>query len=332
MRLLVDHHHYKSALIPQSDRVAIYERYVIDLLTINPLPDEKRESSIAFELKHHHSTAQFARIFARKRNLPEDVCVVGALLHDVSVIINGTYKNHAHESAKIAQEILDKLGLFSQNEKAQILKIIYNHSDKEVFSNDKFEEFGKDVDVLDSFLYPNAFGYYLKNKRLSVFKCYIQRAELIWKEIGLDIPCDFSVLNNYNEQWLNKTIISKPDVVEKQLSVLLQLVEEYREKKLFPIPTFAIHCYDNSPTFYFNSKSYDAFISNMHSALSTASELHDLHLCTDLKPNQEHVNMSKELILKAHEAIVLIWSAIDSYELLNTSSDSGRIFELGIKL
>ena len=75
--------------------------------------------------------------------MAKDVCVVGALLYDASAIINGAYKNHAHESAKIAQEILDKLGLFSQNEKAQILKIIYNHSDKEVFSSDKFEEFAK---------------------------------------------------------------------------------------------------------------------------------------------------------------------------------------------
>jgi hypothetical protein len=331
MKPLIDHHHYKKGIIPTSDRVAVYERYVIDLLTTNSLPDEKRDSSIAFELKHHHSTAQFARIFARKRNLPEDVCVVGALLHDISVTVCGTYKNHAHESAEVAQGILDKLGLFSQDEKDKIIRIIYNHSDKEVFSNNKFEEFGKDVDILDSFLYPNAFGYYLKHKKLAVFMYYIQRAVAIWSEMGLDIPRDFSVLDNYDEQWLNKTIVCEPDIADKQIAFLLQLIDEYDVRHL-SIPSFAVYSSNGLFAFYFNSKSFDAFVSNVKETISPAFDFQSAFSNSDLIQTQGWVDTAKELLSKSYVSLAIIWSAIDSYELLDTQAGSGRISELGIKL
>ena len=74
MEMLKDYHHYKDDLIDSSDKIAKLERHIIDLLLDTNLADEDRESSVAFELKHHHSTAQFARILARKRNLPIDIC------------------------------------------------------------------------------------------------------------------------------------------------------------------------------------------------------------------------------------------------------------------
>jgi HD superfamily phosphodiesterase len=182
MRQMIDYHHYnrEHSTVEQTkaiDRVAIYEYYVVDMLLHSEVKDEYRESSIVFELKHHHSTAQFARLLARQRNLPIDICTVGALLHDIYVIKYGKYKNHARESAGIALDILNDLGGFSNEEKNQILSIISNHSDKDVWSENPLEEFGKDVDILDSFLYPNAFEYYLKHKKLSTFYNYIQRAK-----------------------------------------------------------------------------------------------------------------------------------------------------------
>jgi hypothetical protein len=331
MKLLIDHHHYKAGTIPASDRVAVYERHIIDLLTIDPLPDEKRESSIAFELKHHHSTAQFARILARKRNLLEDICVVGALLHDVSVIVRGTYKNHAHESATVAQSILDKIGLFSQDEKEMILKIVYYHSDKEIFSDDKYEEFGKDVDILDSFLYPNAFGYYLKHKKMSVFKCYIQRAIAIWHEVGLEIPCDFSVLDNYAENWLDAKIGYEFDVAENMLALLLQLIMGYNTEKP-PVPTFAIHRQGHSDVFYFNSRSYNNFSANISQRMPMAFNLQTPAKYKDMPFVKEQTFIAREILLQARKSFVIIWSSIDSYELLDVHANSERISELGIKL
>lgn len=167
MQQLIDHHHYKRELITTNDRVAVYERYIVDLLLNSDLCDSQRDSSIAFELKHHHSTAQFARVLARKRDLNEDVCCVGALMHDLHVIVNGSYADHAHKSAELAKKALNELGLFSEEEKKNILKMVFSHSDKDVWSEDPYEEFCKDADILDAFLYPNAYGYYLNKPRIS---------------------------------------------------------------------------------------------------------------------------------------------------------------------
>ena len=206
MQQLIDHHHYKKNLITENDRVAVYERYVVDLLLNSNVPDEQRDSSIAFELKHHHSTTQFSRVLAKKRGLNEDVCCVGSLLHDLSVIVGGSYKDHAHKSAELAQKVLEKIGLFSNEEKDQIIKLIYNHSDKDVWSGDPYEEIGKDADIWDAFLYPNAYGYYLKHKNLQVFYNYIKRAKMIWAEVGIPIPMCFSTLDNYGANWLGHSI------------------------------------------------------------------------------------------------------------------------------
>jgi len=45
--------------------------------------------------------------------------------------------------------------------KKQILLMISAHSDKDKFLQNPYEEFCKDADILDCFLYPNTFGYYL---------------------------------------------------------------------------------------------------------------------------------------------------------------------------
>ena len=112
MDKIKDYHHYKKSLIDNKDRVARCEAYVVELLLNSEVEESKRESSTIFELKHHHSTAQFARILARKRKLPIDICTIGALIHDIYVIKTGTYKNHAHAGAEMVNEILDSIRRF----------------------------------------------------------------------------------------------------------------------------------------------------------------------------------------------------------------------------
>src|ERR1051325_106157 len=116
MELAKRHHHFKKALIEPTDRVSLCERYVIDSLLNSSLPDSQRESSIAWELKHHAGVTQMARLLARKRGLPIDVAAVGALLHDIYVILYGTYKDHAHQGGPIAVDILGQIGGFSPEE------------------------------------------------------------------------------------------------------------------------------------------------------------------------------------------------------------------------
>jgi len=47
---------------------------------------------------------------------------------------------------------------------------------------------------------------------------------------------------------------------------------------------------------------------------------------------KESCALVKDLLSQTHESLAIIWSAIDSYELLNIQGDSERISELGIKL
>src|ERR1044071_8362968 len=183
MEPITHHHHFKKDLIPLGDRVARCERYVIDVLLTSDIPDSQRQNSIAWELKHHSGVTQMARLLARKRGLQMDVCTIGALLHDIYAIIYGKYRDHAHLGAPIALQIANEIGGFTPQELNLIHQIVYDHSDKDVWSRDAYREFGKDADILDVFLYPGPFPEYLLIKSLPVFKHYLQRATNVWDEL-----------------------------------------------------------------------------------------------------------------------------------------------------
>jgi len=181
-----DFHHYKKSLLnPKTDRVAIYERHIADLLLQNPIPDDRHDSSLLFELKHSHGAIQFARVLARIRGLNEDVCAVAMLLHDISVGLTGSYRDHARKSADLAKDIMNELGLFTKQEQNQVLTIIANHSDKHIISNDPYHEIGKDADIVDCFLYPGAVDGYRFQKSPEAFGIYIARAGRIFAELGI---------------------------------------------------------------------------------------------------------------------------------------------------
>lgn len=297
MNKIKDYHHYKKNLMSEKDRVAKCEIYVAELLLNSKVKDSERESSTIFELKHHHSTAQFARILARKRNLPIDVCTIGALIHDIYVIKTGKYKNHAHAGAEIVNEILDKTGDFTIEERKQIYKIVYNHSDKDIWSKDPFEEFGKDVDVLDCFLYPDGFGYYLKYKSLKVFYQYVIRAKRLWNELNIPEDREFHVLDNYNENWLDLNF-------EMDKQELINILNNNTA------PTFCFYKTNDKYKVFTNKLNWKSMDKN-----NAKNETFD-----------ELLELSNEL-----DNIILVWSAIDSYEILNKTDSKDRLNELGIK-
>jgi hypothetical protein len=203
MQVLRDYHHFKTKQIDGSDGVARCERHVIDLLLGSTLSEDDRDSSVAFELKHHAAVTQFARLLARKRAMPEAVCTVGALLHDIYVITHGRYQDHAHRGAPIADRIAEEVGNFGPADRRAIHSIVHDHSDKHVWSDDAFAEFGKDVDVLDCFLYPGAFEYYLLHKSLPAFKEYLARAKAVWAELGIPSDPRFELLSTFAPGWLD---------------------------------------------------------------------------------------------------------------------------------
>lgn len=157
----------------------------MELLLHSKLPDVDRESSIAWELKHSSGCCQIARILAQKRNLDADIAAVASVLHDIYVIVEGRYKDHAKLGAPIARKILQDLGGFSEEDINTISQAVAHHSEKEVYSDDPYIELVKDVDVFDCSLYKNAEGFYRIHKPENIFKEYVNRIKKVREELGL---------------------------------------------------------------------------------------------------------------------------------------------------
>jgi hypothetical protein len=206
VKLIEPYHHYSTERHGERLPIEALEEEVVQLLLSSDVPDARRDSSISFELKHSSGVLQFARVMARKRHLPVDVCAAGALLHDVFVIVSGSYQDHAHRGAPIARRMIEGTGGFTDQQIKSAETIVYDHSDKHIVSADPFAEFGKDVDVLDSFLYPGAFDWYLANKPLDVFQHYLVRARSVWSDLGLAPDPGFALLDGYSGNWLDAAV------------------------------------------------------------------------------------------------------------------------------
>lgn len=351
MEALKEYHHFRDDLKVNYDRVAEYERYIVDTLLESKLLESDVESSICWELKHQASTIQFARILALKRDLPIDICAVGLLLHDIASIMYGKYKDHAQRGAVLAKEILSDLGGFSDEEEKQIVKIIQNHSDKHIWTDDPFKEIGKDVDVLDCFLYKGAFDYYLGNKSFPVFSGYLERAKKIWAELGLLPDIRFNILDNYNDHWfqhLNKTSFV---IIERVLAVLLELTDLDKTIGLCPPPFFII-LKEKSANFFANTEQWDKYIHDflLNTDVTTSMQKYramSYILANFSKKNYEklsldninleslsvqHLNLTKNILhIKNHDEMgFLFWPLIDIYESLEAEELNTRLKNVGV--
>lgn len=179
---LKDFHHFKGDDMSRFEKV---ERKVIELAMNSSIPDSKREDSRIFELKHASGCTQIARILAQKRKLNVEISDTAATLHDISVIVSGTYKDHAKLGAYIAEKILREIGGFSEKEIGTITQAIAHHSEKEIYSDNPYIELVKDVDVFDCSLYKGAEGFYKIHKPEHIFKEYVNRIKKVRKELGL---------------------------------------------------------------------------------------------------------------------------------------------------
>ncbi len=181
--MLKDFHHYKGNDLSRSEKV---EREVVKLLLENKIPDGVRESSVVWELKHSSGCVQCGRILAQKRNLNIELVEIICALHDICVIVEGNYKDHAKRGAPIAERLLRDIGGFTEQEIKTITQSIAHHSEKDVYSDDPYVEIAKDADALDCSLYKGAEGFYRLHKTDQVFKQYANRIEHIREELGLD--------------------------------------------------------------------------------------------------------------------------------------------------
>lgn len=177
------YHHFKGNSLTPSEKA---ERKVIELLLNSKIPDSKRESSKVFELKHSSECIQIARILAQKRDLDISFAETIAALHDIYVILYGTYNNHAKLGAPITEKILEEIGGFSAKDIKIITDAVAHHSEKDRYSDNPYNELIKDVDVFACSLYKNAEEEYLLSKSESLFREYSNRVKKVRKELGLN--------------------------------------------------------------------------------------------------------------------------------------------------
>ena len=156
------------------------------MLLESKLPDEKRESSITWELKHSSGCLQIGRILAQKRNLDIEIAELACLLHDVYVIVEGKYEGHGKRGAEIARKMLEESGDFTSEEISIITEAIAHHSEKQIHTNKPYVELVKDADVFDCSLYENAKGGYSLHKSKEIYEEYSNRTKKVRRELGLN--------------------------------------------------------------------------------------------------------------------------------------------------
>jgi len=173
------YHHFKGDELSRSEKI---QRCAAEKILNSEIPDEGRESSKIWELKHSASCTQIARILAMRRGLDLELAEVIAALHDLAVIETGGYKDHAAKSAELAEPLLED---FSDDEKNLILEAIANHSDKATQKKKPYVELIKDADTFDCFLYALNDENIYNNKPEKVREEYFKRFEKVKEELGL---------------------------------------------------------------------------------------------------------------------------------------------------
>lgn len=176
------YHHYKGNNLSSSEKV---ERKVVELLLESKVPDQMRDSSIIFELKHSSECVQVARILAQKRGLNIDLAEVSAALHDIYVIVHGIYKDHAKLGAPIAKQILEDIGGFTNEEIKTITRAVAHHSEKDIQSDNPYIELIKDADVFACSFYKKAEEEYRHIKSPKLFEEYASRVKKVRRELEL---------------------------------------------------------------------------------------------------------------------------------------------------
>ena|SRR3989338_608139 len=180
--MIKDFHHFKGEDLSRSEKI---QRKVVELLLKSKIPDEKRESSIIWELKHSAGCCQIGRILAQKRNLNAEMAEIVCILHDIYVIVEGKYEDHAKRGAEIAKEMLEESGDFTKEEIGLAAEAIAHHSEKHIYTGKPYVELAKDADVFECSLYQNAQGFYLLHKPKDIYEEYVKRIMKVRKELGL---------------------------------------------------------------------------------------------------------------------------------------------------
>src|SRR3989338_2712877 len=107
------YHHFKGDDLSRSEFI---QRKVVEMILDSNLPDEERESSKIWELKHSSGCVQVGRILAERGGLNKEFAELICILHDIYVVVTGKYSDHAHLGAPMAEQILRETNKFTPEE------------------------------------------------------------------------------------------------------------------------------------------------------------------------------------------------------------------------
>lgn len=124
---------------------------------------------------HLYGVSQACALIALKRNENAELATISGMLHDIYSYSTMDTKEHAHKGAIMAKDILNSLGIFSEDEVEIICSAIHNHSDK-CSRYSSFTEVLIDADVMQHCLY---------NPLVEVDKHEKERFERLKDEFGL---------------------------------------------------------------------------------------------------------------------------------------------------
>jgi pyruvate,water dikinase len=177
-----DYPHFKGNNLSRSEKI---QREVVEMILNSDIPNEKRESSDIWELKHSSGCCQVGRILAEKRDLNVELVEIIAVLHDIAVVTTGSYKDHAKKGGVVTKKILEKSNDFSTEEIKTICDGVAHHSEKDIYTDNPYIEIAKDLDAFDCCLYEGSINYYKIHKPKDVFEKYCDRIRKVRKELGL---------------------------------------------------------------------------------------------------------------------------------------------------
>jgi uncharacterized protein len=96
--------------------------------------------------------SQACALIALKRNENIELAIIAGMLHDIYSYSTMDTKDHAHKGAIMTKNIMNSLGIFSEDEVETICTAIYSHSDKGT-RHSSFIEVLIDADVMQHCLY-----------------------------------------------------------------------------------------------------------------------------------------------------------------------------------
>lgn len=104
-------------------------------------------------INHLYGVSEFGALLALRRDLDPELAAVCGMLHDIYQITGNSMEQHAVKGAEKSREILEAIGLYSEEEIEIITTAISRHSKKRKVHDGAYDELLKDADVLSHCLH-----------------------------------------------------------------------------------------------------------------------------------------------------------------------------------